>query len=177
MKKCSNCAEEKSLEDFYNRAMAYDGKQSRCKVCQNKLTKAYAEKNREKTRESCRKWRKRNKKYASDWVKTNRESVRNAHKKWVSKNKHKRAAVEAKRRASLLKATPLWLDGSHLEYIQGVYRLANKLGTLTAQPMEVDHIVPLQGENVCGLHVPWNLQILHQKINRRKNNRHNDWNN
>jgi 5-methylcytosine-specific restriction endonuclease McrA len=177
VKKCSNCAEEKPFEDFYNRAMAYDGKQSRCKVCQNELTKSYAERNREKTREYTRKWRKQNKEYASGWAKANPESIRKAHKKWVSKNKHKRAATEAKRRASLLKSTPTWLDDSHLEDIQGIYCLANKLGVLTEEPMEVDHIVPLQGENVCGLHVPWNLQVLHQKINRRKNNRYNDWNN
>lgn len=52
-----------------------------------------------------------------------------------------------------------------------VYELAKELQWLSETPLEVDHEVPLQGENVSGLHVPWNLRIVPMPINRAKSNK------
>jgi hypothetical protein len=72
--------------------------------------------------------------------------------------------MTAKRRAQKLKATPPWLTVAQLLEIEEFYR--NR-----PAGFHVDHIVPLQGENVRGLHVPWNLQYLPALENIKKSNR------
>ena len=51
-------------------------------------------------------------------------------------------------------------------------RRAKLLKDFTGKEWEVDHIVPMNGEKVSGLHVPWNLQLLTKKQNRDKSNKH-----
>jgi hypothetical protein len=91
--------------------------------------------------------------YRAEWKEKNREHL----------NKYHRFA-NAKRRARLLQATPKWLTKEHWDKIKEIYKNC-------PEGYEVDHIVPLQGENVCGLHVPWNLQYLTPKDNKKKKNK------
>ena len=76
----------------------------------------------------------------------------------------KRRHHEALRRARKLQATPKWLSKVQLEEIKQIYKSCPKT-------CHVDHIVPLKGENVSGLHVPWNLQCLPGIVNRVKHNK------
>jgi len=65
------------------------------------------------------------------------------------------------RKFHIRRATPKWTD---LSAIKNIYD--------NCPPgMHVDHIVPLRGKNVSGLHVPWNLQYLSAADNQRKNNK------
>lgn len=69
-------------------------------------------------------------------------------------------AASMKRHSAKLRRTPKWSD---LEAIQRVYEQC-------PAGCQVDHIIPLQGELVSGLHVPANLQYLTKSENVKKNN-------
>ena len=87
-----------------------------------------------------------------------------------AKNKDLLAAKSAKRKAGKLMAAPSWLTSEHHIQIKEKYTLCATLTESTGINHHVDHIVPLNGKNVCGLHVPWNLQVITAEKNIRKNN-------
>jgi 5-methylcytosine-specific restriction endonuclease McrA len=90
---------------------------------------------------------------------TNREYLREH--PWIGKK------GQAKRQ----QATPLWLTKDQWLQIGWFYDQAAWLSERRGIPHEVDHIVPLRGKTVCGLNVPWNLQIMTKEGNRRKRDR------
>lgn len=79
----------------------------------------------------------------------------------------KNNAKAAQRRAVKLQATPVWADK---EKIKEVYRQARKLSKEFGVEFQVDHIVPLQSDIVCGLHCWENLQLLEASLNKSKSN-------
>lgn len=78
------------------------------------------------------------------------------------------------RRRRFRQATPKWLTAEDKLEIRLKYRLAIELSRRTGVRHAVDHVVPLQGEDVCGLHVPWNLEVITQEENLKKSNKHID---
>ena len=121
--------------------------------------KAYSEKNKEK--EATR---------LKEYTENNREKVRLAKQKWRKANQAHQNALLAKYRATKLKATPIWLSDEQHTDIKELYLMAKDLEKIFPWKQEIDHIIPLQGNKVCGLHVPWNLQILSSQANRKKGN-------
>jgi len=93
-------------------------------------------------------------------------------RRWASEHPEQKNADTAKRRAAKLQRTPLWLTLEHHKQIGQFYWEAAEVSKLVGEFYHVDHIVPLQGKTVSGLHVPWNLQILHAKENLSKGNNH-----
>lgn len=70
-----------------------------------------------------------------------------------------------RRRARERRATPPWLSSVQRTMIAILYARAEKQTADTGELHVVDHIVPLDGKLVCGLHVPWNMRVTHWREN------------
>lgn len=146
--------------------------------------------NREKDRAHARKSYKNNRQraldYQKEYFKNNTQKVNERVKLWVLANPEKmKAAIKArfdkdpqkfidraahyaaKYRAAKLQATPPWAD---LEKIKSIYIESSQKTRITGQQYSVDHVVPLRGKTVCGLHVHYNLRIILLVENQQKFN-------
>lgn len=100
------------------------------------------------------------------------DEAKNAYKKQhKARNPDYYKSLVSMRRRRFRLATPKWLTAEHKMEIRLKYRLAIELSRRTGVRHAVDHIVPLQGEEVCGLHVPWNLEVVTQEENLKKSNK------
>lgn len=108
---------------------------------------------------------------ARDYYNTNKDKCNLRLNEYRKNNPEKFIALNAKRRANKLNATPEWLTKEHVLEIEELFLCARMFRLYTGQEYHVDHIIPLQGKNVCGLHVPWNLQVILAKENLIKSNK------
>jgi 5-methylcytosine-specific restriction endonuclease McrA len=110
-------------------------------------------------------------KSAIKWNEQNKEKRIEIIKKCYLKRRHKISAYVMKRKFEKSLATPKWLSSEHLASIDKLYLLRDLYSLFVGKKHEVDHIVPLKNNAVCGLHVPWNLRIISQFENRSKGNK------
>ena len=158
MKICSKCKEEKQFSEFYSikpKKPHHTPYRSRCIACErteykedydNGLRDYYTARSRKAGRLPF-----------DDWIA----------KRKAEANPKSRAVRSSEYRARKLNATPLWADRVENDY---AYHAAQVIKDVYGTIWEVDHIVPLQHDKVCGLHVASNLQILPASENRRKSN-------
>lgn len=159
MKTCSKCNDSKSLDLFYKDKSKKDGHTSYCKVCSANKSKTHYANNKERVI-----------KRVSDWYIDNKEYRQTYRRQHYLENKGQYNSSSSLRRAAKLQATPSWLTEKQLHDITVIYTACAKVSERTGKPHHVDHVVPLQGENICGLHVPWNLAIIPAKMNLSKSN-------
>ena len=117
------------------------------------------------------------------WYQENREQViqaaatrpaaqlREYRNTWKENNKLQVRADTKARRRKHREATPKWLSRRQKSEIRQLYQIAITMTQTTGEQYVVDHIVPLRGEEVCGLHVPWNLRVVTQDENLKKSNK------
>lgn len=168
---CSKCKISKNTTEFRKKSKASCGYSSSCKVCDNKRDSIYREYNRKSIQEKQVLKRLSNpelvKIYNKEYHASNRDKILSRMKNYRKENPSMFAAKDAKKRMIVKEATPKWAD---LKKIQEIYKKRNILNTESIK-YHVDHIIPLRGYLVCGLHVEYNLQIIPAKENLTKKNR------
>ena len=158
---CSKCKETLSVDLFFKNKSRRDGLQGYCKKCKCLRDRQYDSEHRDKINESAR-----NRRFAGETRQTHLRAL----KTYREKNKAIRAKLQMNRKSAKLQRTPIWLNDFDKLKIQCYYQVAAMRNRESGQTWHVDHIIPLQGEFVSGLHVPNNLQVIPAIENMRKSN-------
>lgn len=176
MKTCKRCGERKSLESFHNHSSTKDGKRNTCKSCTLLQNKVWAINNKGKRREAASLlYQEKKEKYKEQgriWREKNREKWNEygRNRLQTEQGKIQSAKASAKRRARRGVATYTWEEELNTFVIEEAYSLAKKRRELTKVDWHVDHIIPLKGKLVCGLHIWSNLRVILGAENCKKSN-------
>jgi hypothetical protein len=120
--------------------------------------KEYVEKNREKVLEALNKYRQNNK-----------DKIRKARRKWLDNGgRAKKCVAQNMRNKAIKRATLSTLTNKDF---YGLYRACNEISKATGVEHHVDHYYPIKGKVICGLNVPWNMQVITAEENKAKNNK------
>ena len=163
MKTCSKCKTVKPLFEFGKHSSNRDGLQYQCKACRV-LTCSVSYK-----KASPERIEKKNK-ITQQWREKNKERRKEYNQVYAKQHQAKRTSLERKRQAAKLNRTPAWLTDFDKLKIECLYQVAAMRTRESGYAWHVDHIIPLQGKTVSGLHVPSNLRVIPATENLRKNN-------
>lgn len=168
MKNCPACSLAKTLDQFNKRAGTKDGLHYICRQCGSERNRIW----RINNPDGYKKWAEARKKELSDanrqYRAHNKDRLKASYHAWQKSNADRMAFRNASYKAGKQRATPKWADPVRMA---SVYAEAKALTTATGIKHEVDHVIPLKGVHVCGLHCESNLQILTRSENARKRNK------
>lgn len=201
MKQCNHCKQLKDMSEYYKNKSKKDGLDGACKVCSSarrlknkdeflEYSKNYYQQNKEHILEKARQrykvlyetiseqkkeYRKRNAKAISNQRKAAYEANKIDHlerqKIWRQNNRLTIYMRNVKRNSRSKQAIPKWLNSGHQFELACICTYAASLNSVGLH-YHVDHIIPLQGDIVSGLHTPDNLQVITAEENLRKGNRY-----
>jgi len=192
MKLCCKCKIVKPNADFYANKSAKDGLNTFCKECHKADNVTRKRRNRQDTEfkakelEYKKEYRSRTAEqrinYMKQWHEKHAEqqiAYREQYRKdnseyfklYAKTNKYAVNARTRRRQAAKLQRTPKWLTDDDYWMIEQAYELAALRTHMFGFDWHVDHILPLQGKTVSGLHVPINLQVITAKQNYTKSNK------
>ena len=190
MKKCLVCNKEKPLDEFYKRTDSPDGFRNDCKECRKQASlKNFYENQEHKNAKNMEAYWRRKEKLPNLWADVyakrrekslqqskayyvvNSEVIKSRQRLWSKTNRGTANALGKMYKLKKRNATPKWLNESQIIAIKCKYQVAAMLNIHGVERWHVDHIVPIRGKDVCGLHVPWNLQVMPAKDNLAKGNR------
>ena len=165
----------KNREQAYARVKAWREANPEAVAAQHKR---YAEKHPDKLAANQAAWRARNedkvrvtnKERAAKIRAEQPEKIKATKKSYAQRKKDVVNAAVARRKAARLQRTPKWLTAVDLCKIKNMYAIAAALSQTSSESWHVDHIIPLKGKTVSGLHVPANLRVIRCVENIRKNN-------
>lgn len=107
------------------------------------------------------------------YIKKNFQKIKNVQDAWRKANRHKLSKNQSKRVAAQRQAIPSWSNTEWEQFaIEEVYELCKLRTSMLGITFNVDHIVPIASDKVCGLHCFDNLRILERIENISKGNRH-----
>ena len=171
VKICSKCGQHKSKDAFSSCKTGLYGVRGDCKLCRKSSNSAHYKTNLERRRAQNANYARNNRDKQSEWYYRNKGKISAYRKYYIQNNRGKINAISSARKNKKRKATPKWLSREDKLEMELLYTKAATLSETTGIKYHVDHIVPINGENISGLHVPWNLQILTAEENYRKSNK------
>jgi len=144
-----------------------------CEECGRVRNRAHIKANPEENRLRTKRWKEANKeKVEVIWRaehEKNGDQYRERARRWAIENKGRHQSNVKAYKMRKKKHMPAWVDRRDIDIF---YVDAEEKTKLTGIIYHVDHIVPLKGKRVCGLHVPWNLQVISGAENLAKGNRY-----
>lgn len=160
MKICRKCQKIKPIKDFHQDKTKKDGVASYCRECNKRNASSWYALNIDRAKQNMQK----------NYVDNRRQRIEKACK-YAKDNPEKTLARNMRRVARQLQRTPKWLTNDDFKLIEMQYTLAVYMTECTGISWEVDHIIPLQGKTISGLHVPYNLRVIPSSENRSKRNK------
>jgi hypothetical protein len=169
-KQCLCCKQVKLTSEFSKNVRRNDGFSAYCKPCNALKDKRYYEKNKDARIAYIKSWGVDNVEKTRAYKRKYKLVNPDIDKLYKRNNKSLVNFTNAKRRANTKNRTPAWLTEFDLLKIKCLYQVAAMRNRESGYDWHVDHIIPLQGVFVSGLHVPDNLRVIPAVDNMRKNN-------